>query len=195
METLDVARCHEQSLISLGSATGSCNTTPLVFERATVFFAAAVVPIEQTHRAARKGNASVSRLTQTLRRRTVESSLSTRRWKRSIILRRDAEAAVQKSGERHIRLLARAKRLQGELRHLTRTCLRAQEQDRKRVSRQLNDNVAQTLLAINLRLFLLKTSFRASTKNLAKEIACTQRVVKQFIRTVEGFVHEFGIQH
>ena len=47
-------------------------------------------------------------------------------------------------------------RLQKHLRHLTHQILSAQEEKRKKISRELQDEIAQTLLGINVRLLTLK---------------------------------------
>lgn len=190
-----MARIHEQGLMTWVSPGGSHKATPRMFARANAFFSETILPIEKTHRAAQGTDACINRLTQALRRRTVESSAAASRLKQSIIRRQAVTATLKKSGERHAGLLAKAQRLQEHLRHLTHACLLAQEHDRKSVSRRLYDEIAQTLLAINLRMLLLKTLAMANTKNLTKEIANTQQMVKQFVRRVEGFTHEFGIQH
>ena len=186
MEPLDVTRFHEQGLVTWVSPGGSHKATPRMFELANAFFAETVIPIEKTHRAARIADIRVNRLTETLRRRTAESSASTSRLKQSIIQREGAEAALKEGGKQHARLLANTQRLQKHLRRLTHACLWAHEHAQTRVSRRLYDEIAQTLLAINLRLLLLKTSARARTKRLTKEVANTQSVVKQYVRRFGG---------
>jgi len=195
LETLDVARAHEQALLALALPHGASAGRQGMIRRANLFFSETIVPIEKTHHAARKADGRVQQLIQTLRRRTVESSASTRHLKRSIIRRQNAETSLEESGHRHAILLAEARRLQKHLRLLTHACLTAQEHARKSTSRRLYDEIAQTLLAINLRLLVLKASAMANTKSLKKEIANTQRLVKQSEKTVNGFAHEFIISH
>ena len=67
LETLDVARIHEAALATL-KAFGSRDGFT---ERAESFFAEAITPIEQTHRAPLKANIYLSQMNQTLGRRTV----------------------------------------------------------------------------------------------------------------------------
>ena len=81
------------------------------------------------------------------------------------------------------------------MRHLTRKILSAQEDERQKTSRQLHDEIAQTLLAINVRLLTLKKAAKANTENLKKEIAETQRLVKQSVKTIQRLAHEFGVHH
>ena len=60
---------------------------------------------------------------------------------------------------------------------------------------KMNAEIAQALIAIDLRLLTLKKAARASTARLKKEIAKTQRLVKESVKRIDQFAHEFGIQH
>lgn len=195
LETLDLARFHKQALTALVSPVGSSKTRQRMIERAKRFFAETIVPIEITHRAARKADIRVHQLTKTLRRRTVESSASTRYLERGIAKRQAVEAALKKSGKRHARLLAELHCLQKQLRDLTHTLLSTQEDERQKTSHQLHDDMAQALIAIDLRLLMLKKAAKTSTANLKKEIDKTQRMVKESVKWVNRFAHEFVIQH
>ena len=181
LEPLDLAMIHEQVLASV-TARGLSTTGRRVTERAKRFFAETIVPIEKTHSAGVKADARVGQLTQTLRRRTVESSASTRRLNRSIIQRKGAEKSLKQSGDDQTRLLDESHRLQKHLRHLTRGILSVQESERSKTSRQLHDEIAQTLIAIDLRLLTLKKAAKSNTDNLKKEIANTQRMVKESVK-------------
>jgi len=194
-ETLDLARFHAQALVALVSPRGSSRTRQRMIERAKNFFAETIVPIEKNHRAALKAAIRLHQLTNTLRRRTVESSASTRHLELGIAQRQTAEAALKKSAQQHAKLLTEAHRLQKHLRYLTHESLSTQENERQNTSRQLHDEIAQTLLAINLRLLTLKTSAKANTESLKKEIDNTQRLVKESVKSVNLFAHEFVIQH
>ena len=74
--------------------------------------------------------------------------------------------------------------LQKRLRQLTHQVLAAQEDERKKISRELQDEIAQTLLGINVRLLSLKQEARSNTKGLKNEIASTQRLVVKSARSV-----------
>lgn len=195
METLDVARFHAQALMSLRSSRGSFRTARGMVGRAKRFFGETIVPIEKTHRAAREADARVNRLTRTLRRRTAESCATTRRLARGIAQRRAAEAALGRSGKDRAGLLYESRRLQNLLRRQTRRILMVQEARRKKTSLQLHDQIAQALLAINLKLMTLRASARVKTEDLAKEIADTRRLVQQSVRTISRVAHEYGVQH
>jgi signal transduction histidine kinase len=195
LETLDLARVHMQALAAAMSPDAPSVTRQRTIERAKDFFAEVVGLVERTHSTALKDAVNVVRLTRTLRRRTVEWSSSTRSLKRNILLRQGAEQALKKSDKRHAGVLDELHLLQKHLANLTHTCLATQEDDRQRMSVRLHDEIAQALIAIDLRLLALKKAARANTTNLKKEIARTQRLVKESARRIHQFSHEFGIQH
>lgn len=105
-------------------------------------------------------------------------SASNRSLKRGIAQRKTVEAALKQSGEHYKTLLNESLALQEHLRRLTRQILTAQEVERKQLSRGLRDEIAQTLLGINVRLLSLKKAAKGDTTNLKKEIARTQRLVQ-----------------
>lgn len=195
LETLDLAAIHEQALASQKSPGGTVKDSRQLFKRATAFFAETLVPIEKTHRAALKAKVRADRLTRTLRRRTEESSVSSRRLADGIARRRAAEAALKKSREHLTRLLQKSSRLQDRMRVQTREFLSEREGARRKSSRQLHDEIAQALLAINIRLLTLKIAAGANSQNLEKEVAGTQRLVKQSVAMIRRVAHDFGVRH
>ncbi len=173
LETLDLARIHERALATLEASRSRDG----VIKRAEIFFAEAITPIEETHRAALKASVRLSRLHQTLGRRTVDLAATNRSLKQGIVQRKTVEQALKKSGEHSRKLLKESHRLQKHLQHLTHQILAAQEDKRKKISRDLHDEIAQTLLGINVRLLTLKKEAAINTGGLKKEIASTQRLV------------------
>ena len=182
LETLALALIHEQALASLAASDGSVKTRKRTVNRAKLFFAETLLPIEKKHGAAMKANVRVNQMAQALHRRTVESASSTRHLKRNIIKRQKAEAALKKSGSDRTKLLRQSDNLHTLLREETRKIMSAQEKERKKNSLQLQNEVAQTLLAINIGLLALKTSAEANTRKFSKEIANTQRLVRASIK-------------
>jgi signal transduction histidine kinase len=91
--------------------------------------------------------------------------------------------------------LKESRRLQKHLQRLTRQILSAQEDKRKKISCDLHDEIAQTLLGINVRLLTLKKEATVNAHGLKKEIVSMQRLVKQSVRAINRFAHEFGIHH
>jgi signal transduction histidine kinase len=80
--------------------------------------------------------------------------------------------------------------MQEQLRLLSRQLLSAQEEERKMISRELHDQIAQTLTGINIRLASLKTESTLNTKGLQKKISSTQRLVEKSVDIVHRFARE-----
>src|SRR4029077_18863619 len=127
-----------------------------IIKRAEIFFSEAITPIEMTHRAALKTNVRLSRMHKTLGKRTVDLAAANRSLKRGIAQRKSMEKALKASGGHSKKLLDESHRLQRHLQHLTHRILSAQENKRKQISHELQDEIAQTLLGINVRLLSLK---------------------------------------
>jgi signal transduction histidine kinase len=104
--------------------------------------------------------------------------------------RRTAETALKKSEKHHILLLTQSRRMQEHLRHLTRKILTAQEDERREISRELHDEIAQTLTGINVRLADLKREAVVNTKGLKGKIAGTQRLVQKSVKIVHRFARQ-----
>ena len=188
LETLELARIHERALATLElskSKNGLAN-------RAEIFFTEANTPIVETHRAARESKIELNRLNGTLGRRTTELAATNRQLQRGIVRRKSVEAALKKSGQHYARLLKESLQLQEDLRQLTHRVLAAQEDERKKISRGLHNEIAQTLLGINVRLLALKQEARSNTKGLKNEIASTQQLVLKSAKSVRRVAREFG---
>jgi signal transduction histidine kinase len=80
--------------------------------------------------------------------------------------------------------------LQKRLRQLTRRMLLVQENERRSISHELQDEIAQTLLAINVRLLNLKTGNKV---NLTKEIASMQQLVVESVRSINRFARKLDV--
>ena len=188
LETLELARIHDRALTVLDLRKGKDG----VARRAEIFFTEAIAPIVETHRAARHSKNELNRLNGTLDRRTAELAATNRRLQHGIVRRKNVESTLKKSDQHHTRLLKESLQMQENLRHLTHQLLAAQEDERKNISLELQNEIAQTLLGINVRLLSLKQEARSSTKGLNNEIASTQRLVIKSAKSVRRVAREFG---
>jgi len=190
LDTLGLARIHEQALATYGLTHTKNGFTKL----AAVFFNEANIPIEETHRTARQGKAQLNQLAETLGQRTEELAVSNRQVARGVVRHKLLEQDADKRGKHHQKRLQESLKLQKRLRQLTHRVMAAQEDDRKKISRELQDEIAQTLLGINVRLLSLKKQSRGSTKNFRSEIASTQRLVAKSVISVRQVAQEMGHQ-
>jgi len=191
LETLDVAKIHEGALVALEAARRKGGSS----KRAENFFAEAVTPIEKTHRAAVKANAHLQQLNQTVGRRAGDLVAANRCLKQGVAQRKAVERTLKKSVAHYAQLVKSSQRLQKHLRHLAHQILTSQEVARTKTSRELHNEVAQTLLGINVRLLTLKKEATANAADLKKEIASTQRLVEHSVKTMSRFAREYGKRH
>jgi len=187
LETLDLARIHEQALIALMPPSRASGAKDGTVKRAQTFFVEALTRIEETHRAAMEANVHLNRLNRTLRRRTVELAAMNGQLKEEILRRHAVEKALKKSEQHYSRLLEQSRHMEERLRHLSRQILSAQEEERRRISRELHDEVAQVLTGINLHLATLKKEATANTKDIKRKITHTQRLVEKSVNIVHRF--------
>jgi signal transduction histidine kinase len=125
-----------------------------------------------------------------LHRRSADLKISNRQLKKEIVQRKLVEESLRNSARHYSKLLEQSQQLQGQLRHLSRQLLLSQEEERKRISRELHDEIAQTLTGINVRLAALKTAATINTKDLQKKISSTQRMVEKSVDIVHRFARE-----
>lgn len=107
-----------------------------------------------------------------------------------ILHRKTVEDALRTSQATSDELLETSRQMQQQLRQLSRQALQAQEDERKRISRELHDVIAQTLTGINVRLALLQKENCSSTQELREKIAQTQVLVAQSVDTVHRFARD-----
>jgi signal transduction histidine kinase len=190
LETLDLARFHEQALITLMLPGYSSSIREAMVRRAGKFFAEAITPIEKTHRAAQEDNDQLVQLNQALNQRSVELIASNRQLQQEILQRKSVEVSLRKSEQHYSRLLEQSRHMQEQLRLLSRQLLSAQEEERKMISRELHDEIAQTLTGINIQLATLKVEAAFNVKGLQKKITRTQRMVEKSVDIVHRFARE-----
>ena len=190
LDTLDLARMHEQTFLGLVPPEGSLKIRARITRRARLFFHEANTPIEKSYRAATHAKTQMSQLTETLKQRTAELAAANRRLRQGVTQREGMETAYEKRRQLHNRCLEESLQLQKRLRQLTHRLLTAQETERKSISRELQDEIAQTLLGINVRLLTLKQRARGNTKRLKNEIASTQRLVVKSAGSVRRVVQK-----
>jgi len=190
LETLDLALIHERAVLALDLPVAATAARARALRRAGLFFVEALTPVEKGHRGALEANVHLSRLNRALNRRTSELAATNRRLLKEIERRQIVEKTLRKSEQHSRRLLEKSRLLQEHLRLLSRRILSAQEEERKRISRELHDVIAQMLTGINVRLTTLKTEAAANAKGLDQKISRTQRLVEKSVESVRRFARQ-----
>ena len=120
----------------------------------------------------------------------VELAAMKMRLEREAARRKVAEESLRESERHYVQLLAQSRLMQEQLRHLSHQILLAQEEERKQISRELHDEIAQTLAGINVYLAALKAEAAVNRNGFGRNIARTQRLVEKSVDIVHRFARE-----
>ncbi len=190
LRTTDLASMHETALVLLLLPDTSSEARDALMGRAGQFLAKASTPMKETHRVAHEANLHLKEIVRQLSQRTMELAASVEELRLEISQRKAVEDSLRASAEASSKLLARSRQMEEELRLLSRQLLTAQEEERRKISRELHDVITQTLTGINVRLAALKAESNASTKELQRKITSTQRLVERSVDIVHRFARE-----
>jgi len=193
LDTLELAKIHDQTLGAvLSEQPPDTATAENLTRRAELFFSEAILPIEGTHRLALEGDADLKHVSSTLERRTLELVDTRQVLQQQVAGRRKAEDSLRVSEDTFGCLLRDSRVLEKRLQDMVRKILTSTEAERGKMSRQLNDEVAQSLLGINLRMLALKKVISASEAGFAAEIATIQQLVDDSAKMIRRLAHEFS---
>lgn len=195
LETLDLAKIHDHAVAELVPLGCTKEAHDALAMQAAPFFAEAMLPIEKTHRVALEASTELSRLNLTLAQLTAQLEDSNRELMLQISDRQTTQAALKMSERATGKLLEESRLLERQLQAMAHKILLTDEETRKKMSLQLNDEIAQPLLGIHVRLLALKHEADANHTSLTKDITITQRLVEQSMQTLKQFVSDFSIPH
>jgi signal transduction histidine kinase len=115
--------------------------------------------------------------------------------------REAAEFAMQDSKDRYFQLYQVARAKEANLRVLSAQVLSAQEEERKRMSRELHDDVGQALTAVNVAISMVKNrgisdaSFRQYVTDAENLLERTMQTVHEFARELRpAMLDHLGLQ-
>ncbi len=107
-----------------------------------------------------------------------------------IMERKAIEKALKKSEQHQRRRLKQVCEKQEQLRELSHQILHAQEEERSRISRELHDVIAQTLVGINVHLSGLTLAGAGNPRSFQQKIARTKRLAEKSVE----LVHQFALE-
>lgn len=188
LHTVDLSRFHEDLVISEFLPTCPIAKRAALIKRAAMFFAAAISPIDQAPNVTGEATIHFQRFIESLSRRTVELASLNLELNSEIAQRKAVEETLKKSELNSLHLLTKSNHLQEQLRRVSRKIISSQEDDRKSISRELHDVIAQTLTGINIRLAALKREATKNTAGIEQNITLTQELVENSV----NIVHEFA---
>ena len=116
---------------------------------------------------------------------------SNEKLEQEIVLRLKSEAALKQSESDLSQSLEQERLMHQQLRHLSHKVLEAQEAERRRISVELHDVIAQTLVGINMHLGSLRNDGTLSANPaLLDKLALTQKLVEHSVDTVHRFARD-----
>jgi two-component system, NarL family, sensor histidine kinase DegS len=104
--------------------------------------------------------------------------------------RKTGETKLRVGNEKYLRLLRESASMQAKLRQLARQVLSAQEDERREISRELHDEVVQTLVGINVELATLGKTASRGAQSLRSTIARSQRLLENSVNLVHRFARK-----
>lgn len=180
----DVIRLHHQAL-------GQENPLPSTPEAARVegFLFEVLSPFEAAHRGVRRAWEHLEQLNGILAKRNETLACTNAQLQQEIEVRRKTADALRESNEHYCELLQQSRAMEENLRALSAQVLTAQEEERKRISRELHDEIGQALTAVNVAIALLKQQAETNPE-FKRRVDQAEQMLAQSMDTVHTFARQ-----
>ncbi|HLP07556.1 MAG TPA: sensor histidine kinase [Opitutaceae bacterium] len=182
-----IARAHSRALERLRPKSAGPNAAS---RRSEPFLSSVLRPLEAAYQALRGRAGREGDLATSLQRATGKLADAEVGLRREKTRTGRAHADLARAVLLQRQLLARSRVSQEQLRRMTRRVLSVQEEERKRISRELHDEIAQILTGINVQLAILKQASSAEDRKLRQRIARAQRFLEKSVTAVHRFARE-----
>ena len=181
--TIDLAKIHESVMGQMGLPDSPSQRNGRVAKREDLFFDEVIVPYREAYKRLGESNGALTIS-------AAELALANKSLKGEIARHKSSDVALKKSELHHRLLLDKSRKQQEQLRYLSHQILIENEEQRKQISRELHDEIAQILAGINVHLAALKVEAVKNTKGLTQKIASTQRLIEKSMKIVRRFATE-----
>jgi signal transduction histidine kinase len=185
---LDMARVHQQAVATLLPLLPQAKQKDTL-EAAEEFFLESLSSFEATHRGFGDTNNRLQRLIVEQAERN--DDLARINYKRTEEIRRRklTEKALRQSEKHYRKLFDEARAMEDALRDLSNKVLDVQEDERKRISRELHDETGQALTAISVTLASLRRN-EAFSETGQRRLGEAQRLLETTMETIHNFARE-----
>ncbi|MDX2109147.1 MAG: sensor histidine kinase [Verrucomicrobiota bacterium] len=186
----DLALVHERALVALAQSFNFGDIASGSISRASYFFTQTMIPVEAAWFATQTSIQVLKERNETLRSHTIAMAKETKKLEREIALRIAGEEAILKAKHQYEQLYLESQIMHKKLTLLTRQILSVQEDERKEISRELHDEVVQTLVGVNVELAALSKGASIGSHLLQSKIARTQKLVEKSVKAVHRFARD-----
>ncbi len=184
VRTIDLAKAHVAGMLENTLSEGSAASKASRASKGSLFFATVLHPGQDA------GSVADRKQVRALSAHTVEMAVENTHLREEVARRRDTEITLRGNDVQFKKTLIQAEVHSEQMRELARKVLVAQEEERKKISRDLHEVIAQSLTSLNIRLVALRKEASMNTKSLAVKIAHAQRLVASSTRIIHQFACE-----
>jgi signal transduction histidine kinase len=184
----DLIRLHHQALsdgVFPDDPQAAVRLTPAI----EGFLLEALSPFELAQRGIRRARERLESLNVELAQQNETLVQNNAELEKEIALRERNEAALRAGKDRYFRLFREAQTMEENLHDLSVQVLSAQEDDRRRISRELHAEIVQALAAVNVTIALLKKQ-AGPNPALQHNVAQAEQLVAHSMETVHDFARE-----
>jgi len=146
-------------------------------------------PFEAAHRGFRRALERMQQLNAALAERNDAQIVVNTQLQEEIATRQRTEAELRESKDHYLRLFQQARAMEDSLRDLSGQVLTAQEEERKRISRDLHDEIGQALTAVNVAVAMLKKQ-AAGDPAFERKVTEAETLLAQSMETVHRFARD-----
>lgn len=186
----DLITMHHRAVTLLSSWYMLADRGDSSVKRSEFFLAQAIIPLETAQRDLLEANRHLRERNETLRLHTAALAKGNQLLQHEVTRRKAGELVIKKGQEKYRTLFMESHVMGKKLRQLTHQIISAQEDERKEISRELHDEVVQTLVGINVELAALGKGTSVGLQTLKEKIARTQRLVEHSVNAVHRFARE-----